>query len=277
MPFTANCDLYAAVHEDGLNLIARHIMLQRPSLFDYATAEIADDPELACSKVPRTPDVDKYNPTRIFHIQDPLPVLGVDAPPVGLNYAVQLIDAKIDFFPENVVPLPAELNPPLPNQHFSAMVRICAGIDCPGLDFISQIPPGSPLDPAENQNPPEVVPRPRRLQCFCLDAFLIGHVQLVTSGSQTLLTGIVDTVDIVELQPEGLKENLDCYLLTTLSVLLREKLTIPLDTLFIDLSKDLENSLVNVTFVLPPNPPIPNNPAIEDDQIKAFLDLKVTP
>ena len=35
MAFTDNCDLYAAVHEDGINLIARHILRQRPSLFNY--------------------------------------------------------------------------------------------------------------------------------------------------------------------------------------------------------------------------------------------------
>ena len=32
MALTDNCDLYGAVHEDGVNRIIRHIMRQRPSL-----------------------------------------------------------------------------------------------------------------------------------------------------------------------------------------------------------------------------------------------------
>jgi hypothetical protein len=281
MPFTSNSDLYAAVHEDGINLIALHVMRQRPSLFNYATAAIANDPELACSPVQRTPDVDKYNPTRLFTVENPIPILGADAPPVGLNYAVQIVDAKLDFYPENVVTLPKELNPPLQNQHFSAMVRICGGIDCPGLDFLAQIPPGSVLNlssTSDNQQQIQpIVPRPRKLQCFCLDAFLVGHLQLLTANNQHVLTGIVDAVDIVDIKPDALEDNINCYLLTTFSVLLREKLTIQLDTLFLGLDKYLQNSLVNVSFVIPPNPPIPNNPAIEDNQLKAFLDLKVGP
>src|SRR5580692_2711599 len=51
MPYTSNCDLYAAVNEAGINLVARHVMRQRPSLFNYATAAIAQDPQLACVQV----------------------------------------------------------------------------------------------------------------------------------------------------------------------------------------------------------------------------------
>jgi hypothetical protein len=279
MPFTANCDLYAAVHEDGINLIALHIMRQRPSLFNYATSAIVSKPELACGAVLRTADVDKYNPTRIFTVESALPIFGADAPPVSLNYAVQLREAKLDFFPQNVVALPAELNPPLAAQHFSAVIRICGGIDCPGAKFPDTIPPGSPIGPPDilRVQEPTVTPRPGKLKCFCFEAFVVGHLELLSSNNQNLLVGIVDAVDIVGIGPEAFEDNISCYLKTTFAVLLREKFTIPLDTLFLDFSKYLQNSLVNVTFVLPPNPPIANNPAIEDDQLKAFLNLKVGP
>jgi len=37
MAFTDRSDLFAAVHENGINATIRQLMLQRPSLFNYAT------------------------------------------------------------------------------------------------------------------------------------------------------------------------------------------------------------------------------------------------
>ena len=41
MAFTDNRELSCAVHEDGVNRVIRHIMRQRPSLFNYAIAGVA--------------------------------------------------------------------------------------------------------------------------------------------------------------------------------------------------------------------------------------------
>ena len=61
MAFTDHCDLYAAVNEAGLNLIALHIMRQRPSLFNYATDFVAKHPSVACEPVLHTADITTYN------------------------------------------------------------------------------------------------------------------------------------------------------------------------------------------------------------------------
>ena len=37
MAFTDHSDLFAAVHENGINATIGQLMLQRPSLFNYAT------------------------------------------------------------------------------------------------------------------------------------------------------------------------------------------------------------------------------------------------
>ena len=37
MAFTDESDVFGSVHEDGINLVVRHLMRQRPSLFNYAT------------------------------------------------------------------------------------------------------------------------------------------------------------------------------------------------------------------------------------------------
>ena len=86
MAFTDNCDLYGAVHEDGVNRVIRHIVRQRPSLFNYATVEVANNRELWCSKVEHTGDVTKYN-NPLFTIMDPLPLFGADAPRLPLASA----------------------------------------------------------------------------------------------------------------------------------------------------------------------------------------------
>src|ERR1051326_4594481 len=141
MAFTDHCDLYAAVHEAGINRIALHIARQRPSLLNYATVDIANQQKLACAPIKHTVDVDHYhNP--LFHIQDPLPLFGTDSPPVALSYCVQVVTADLDFHPSNVIPLPAELNPPLPGQKMAFHLKICGGIDCPSIEFIDSLPVG---------------------------------------------------------------------------------------------------------------------------------------
>ena len=117
MAFTDNCDLYASIHEEGANRIIKHIMLQRPSWFNYATADVAANNELWCEPVEYTKDVTDYgNP--IFKELPPMPVLGVDSPPVGLSFCVQLLKFEPDFYKGNVFGLPPELDP-LQEQHFA--------------------------------------------------------------------------------------------------------------------------------------------------------------
>ncbi len=276
MAFTDQCDLFAAIHEDGVNLIAKHVMRQRPSLVNYATAYVAGHPELACSPVAFTVDVaNHFNP--LFGVVAPLPILGADAPPVGLNFCVQLVQAEVDFYPGNVIKLPASLNPPLKPQHVAAKLRICGGMDCPPEDILKSISPAPPpRQTGERQQPPPppFVPPTRKLLCFCVDAYLVAHVHVENIFGKLMLVGSVDGVEVVGILPDGLRANIDCYARTTFEVLLREKLMLPVSKLLFDIS--LLN-VANVSGTLTPNPPIPNNPAIEDDQLKVFIDLTITP
>lgn len=282
MALTDHCDLYAAVNEAGINLIARHIMRQRPSLFNYGTAYIEQHPQLACQPVDHTKDVTDYgNP--LFSIESPMPLFGVDSPPVALNYCAQLVKAQIDFYPGNVIKLPAELKPPLPAQHFALYARVCGGMDCPVADFIEKIDPWPPGQKPAGGNDrtgappsvPPIVPPTRRLICFCLDAYLIGHVSIEPMFGKLALVGHVDAVDIVDIKPDNLENILNCYLRTTVELLLREKLTLPIAHTFLFDFDFLK--LPKITIEAAPNPPIPNDPAIEDDQLKIFIDIKVGP
>jgi hypothetical protein len=270
MAFTDNCDLFAAVHEKGVNRVINHVMRQRPSLFNYATLDVALNKELWCLPVQFTPDVPKYgNP--LFTIMDPIPVFGADSPPIGLGFCVQVPAIRIDFHPSNVISLPPELAPPLREQSFALELRVCGAIACPSQREIDQIPIPPPSTKERGQKLPPVILR-GPLECFCLDVFATGHVERITVNGKESLLGKVDGIEIVDIKPTGLENNIECYLKTTLSVLLRQKLTVAIETL--TLSFPLFD-LATVTVFPTPNPPIPNNPAVEEDQVKIFLTMNI--
>ena len=274
MGYTDHCDLYAAVQEDGINLVAQHVMRQRPSWFNYATQYVSDHPQLACMPVAHTIDVTHYsNP--LFKVVSPVPILGADSPPVGLNFCVQLVKAQVDFHPGNVVTLPAALSPPLAAQHLAMHVKICGGMDCPSEFVKGFLPTPTSYGEATNiRQPQQVVPPTRKLLCFCLDAYLVAHIAVLSIAGKPSLVGIVDSVDVVGIEPKGLSENINCYLKTTFELMLKEKLIFPISTMLFDLPL---LSLATITAQLTPNPPIPNNPAIEDDQLKVFITITVAP
>lgn len=273
MPYTANCDIFFAVQENAANLIALHVMRQRPSLFNYASQYVAQHPVLACVPVLRTADVDKYNPGNLFTVEPAIPVFGSASPAVSLNFSAQLQTAKIDFYPSNVITLPPAMNPPLAPQQFAMEAKLCAGLDCPS-ELLNQIPPGSVLyDPAVLAEPPKTITPPtRKLLCFCLDVFVVGHVSLESYGGQDWLIATVDQVNVDGLAPRGLQASVDCYLKTTANVILKERLAIPMDLLFLSIPLA---KLATINISPSPDPPVPNDPAIQDNQLQAFADVQV--
>jgi hypothetical protein len=272
MAFTDNCDLYGAVHEDGINRVLRHLMLQRPSLFNYATAEVASNRELWCADVPHTDDVIKYgNP--LFTIMPPLPLLGADSPQVVVGYCVQLTRGAIDFHPGNAINLTVELSPPLKPQRFALEFRGCGGIVCPSDKEIERIPFGSAINAAGiadvRRDPITLHGRPN---CFCLRVLAVGHVERRLVNGQESLLGVVDAVDIDDIDPDKLEDNITCYIKASLNAVLREKLTIPLQTFMFSFPLF---GMGTVNLFPTPNPPVPDNPAVEDDQLKAFVSMQV--
>lgn len=136
MPFTDRSDLFGAVHEEGINRVVRHIMRQRPSLFNYATPFFRRRPDLLCTPIVADRKVtDARNP--LFTVQDPLPILGAPVK-IGLNFCVQFTDFVLDFHPGNSITLPPELGT-LPAQRFALRARACVGIDCPPDDILPDL------------------------------------------------------------------------------------------------------------------------------------------
>ena len=238
MAFTDNCDLFVSIHEEGANRIGRHIMRQRPSLFNYATADVAANRELWCQFPEFTTDVTKFgNP--IFTILPYLPVIGADSPPVGLGFCVQVVRAQVDFHPSNVISLPPELGSKLKEQQLALELKICGGIRCPERDVLDKIPviPRGRTDAAgkENQDKvPPLVPVPGKMLCFCLEVFATAHVARELINGTERLVGKVDGVEIVDVKPDELESNMECYIRTAVTLFLRQKLAIPLETFFFD-------------------------------------------
>lgn len=276
MAFTDNSDLYGAIHEEGINRVAMHIMRQRPSLFNYGTALVAANPRLLCEPIDAAPAV-RLRGNPLITVEDPLPVLGTDGA-FGVNFCVQLTKAEIDFHPGNVLALPPELSPPLAPQHLAFRVRVCAGLGCPPKDYfdIIQLPPTT--EPGRTTDRPQPKPPPRplptdRLECFCLDLFAVAHVDVTGApGSQRLLTK-VDGLEIVDIEPKGLENGLECYLNLLIQLVILPRASIAIEKMVFDIL-----NLGTITLkASPTSAAIPNNPAIEDDQLKVFIDLEVSP
>lgn len=271
MAFTDNCDLFAAVHEEGVNRVVQHIMRQRPSLFNYASADVAANKELWCHLIDITADVKKFaNP--LFTVMSAIPLIGSDNPLVMTGFCAQLTKAAIDFHPGNTISLPAESNPPLKAQRFALQFRACGGLVCPSEREIEQVPIASGFRASalsteghETKFPPIVV-RGQPI-CFCLDVFVVGRFALTANG---FLMGKVESLEIVDIKPERLEANLECYLRMAVNVVLREKLALALESLALSFPLF---GMGTITLFPTPNPPVLNNPAIEDDRLKVFVSM----
>lgn len=292
MAFTDNADLYGSVNETGINRLVRHIMRKRPSLFNYATSAIASNRELWCVPVDFDPIINdpffasKKNsrqPNPIFTIENPLPIVGTFATygvQLGVNFAFQLTKAEIDLHPGRLFELPPELEPPLAEQHFAIRAVVCGGLGCPDKRILDAVKPVQPQPGiAVNRRPEGIVPLPtRKLDCFCLELFVVGHVEVVVTGANQQLLAKVDNLEIVDLRPEELESNVECYLNLLLQLVVLPRVNTAVEKLILDIFQTLKKAPFTIIPSIAPKPPaIPNNPAIEDDQLKLFVDLQVLP
>ncbi|GBD09471.1 hypothetical protein HRbin22_01725 [Candidatus Thermoflexus japonica] len=272
----------------------RHVMRQRPSLFNYATAFFSNHPKLFCVPIEVAPEV-KTAGNPLFTEQNPLPVFGAPSP-IGLNWCLQLTDVRIDLHPGNAVGLPPELGA-LAAQHLAIQMRGCFGLDCPSEDLIRDLLPAvevlatasgqqdSPhtVVPARGTSPrtPVVLPT-RRLSCFCLELFAVAHFEWGAIGapdSQWLKLRL-DGLEVVDLKPAGMEDLVECYVRTVLRLGLLPRLSQPIESMILNLTDLLrkQGMAIGQRITLQPTPTpvdVPNNPAVESDQLMAFIKLVV--
>ena len=293
MAFTDQCSIFGSVNEEGINRVVRHIMRQRPSLFNYATAYFQERPRLLCVPIEFAPEVKKAgNP--LFAVQDPIPVLGT-TPPLGLNWCLQFTKLAIDFHPGNAIALPPELGTLQP-QRLAVHLAACVGLDCPPDDLIAELIPfmeaqavAQPskdftgIAPPPRRPPDEVVVLPtRKLLCFCLELFVVAHVEWGTIGTdeEPWLKLRLDGLEIVDLRPQPMEDLIECYVKTVLRLGILPRLSVPMSSMILNITEMLQEQGLDVGYkiTLQPTPVpagVPNNPAIEQDQLKAFINLVV--
>ncbi len=291
MALTDQSDIFASVTEDGFNRFAEHIMRKRPSLFNYGTQLVADNwQKLMCRPPDVAPEVLRHaNP--VVTVEDPLPLLGTNGL-YGLNFGIQLTKLRLDLFPQGDA-LPPELGT-LQDQQFSLTVEVCAGLGCPDDRTLEQLPPAPyppfrPVDKEGRDNPdhpndkpddaPKDPPRPdkvitfptRRLQCWCLTVVVVGHFEATGPEGDKVVEARLDGLEIVDIAPEGLEANLECYLKLLMRYVLLPRLRIAMAAFHFGIL----DGLAQIT--LSPTTTVPHNPAVEDDMLKLFVDVEVGP
>ncbi len=273
MPFTDHSDLYGAINEEGINLVVRHMMQQRPSLFNYGTTNILErareNQEVLCKPIEAATMVDKReNP--ILSVEDPISVPGTNNN-LAVNFLAQVTELQIDFYPGELVTLPPELTPPLAEQHLAIRIQACGGIGCPTKEFLDEY--RLPEEDEEEPRQPTVVPF-EELECFCLDLVVVGHFKPAGDSLDLLLQPDVDGIEFVDIQPTGLENILECMLLLLIKVVLLPKVAQAVNELIQGPLAQLK-SFASLTLVPTPTPAaVPHNPAVEEDQVKLFIDIE---
>ena len=279
MPLTDNCDVFGAVHEDGINAIARHITRQRPSLFNYGTRFFQLRPERLCHKIDAHPEViRRSNP--LITVEDPLPIPGTNGM-YGLDFCVQLTKLMIDFHPGNVIALPPELAP-LCRQRLALVVEACAGILCPdrkvvdavGDDIASQTPPRKDdKDQRDPRETPKLPPRPlpgEEVHCFCLGVFAVAHAERLIVGGREFIVVRLDGLEIVDIKPDGL-ESAPSNATSPRSSGWRSCRSSESRSIRWSWTSAISQLTIGPT---PISAAVPNNPAVEDDQLKVFANYR---
>jgi len=291
MAFTNHSNLFAAVHENGINTTIDQLMRQRPSLFNYATLIFTQ----ALSTKFCQPITPPPGGGPLFTVEPQLPVLGAPRP-LGLDWCLQLSNVSIDLHPGNTLTLPPELGPPLGPQHFALHLRACFGLACPddvtvenlaaemealvAANVLRAAAPAAPPTPTDGQPVPSA-----NVICSCLDVFGVGHFEwgaVAGLPGQYLKTRLdnLEIVDLVTNPPSNLEDMLECYLRTVLRLGVLPRLIVPMQNLVLDITRMLQNNGTaigqHVSVVpAPVSAGVPNNPAVENDQFKVFFNLKV--
>ncbi len=288
MALTSNSDFYVAIQDAGINRLVRHVMRKRPSLFNYGTSFVASNTHLLCHNIEVAPEVlQAENP--LVTVLDPLPIFGTS---LALNYAVQLTKGELDFHPGNVFTIPSELNPPLGKQRLGVHFQVCAGIGCPpSLGFpttpsrppakvgvassmnLTRVTPGgigvSRTGDVLNSDGGVVVLPSRELDCFCLDLFATGGAKTTGAVGNQLILPFVDGIDIVDIKPDAIENMIECYALLALNQGILPSIGQVISKFAFNnpLPPDLGSIIFSAATT------VPNNPAIEDNQLKAFINL----
>lgn len=214
-------DVFVSIDEDAINRLAAEILLENPSLFNYGTQRVANDPSLLCNPVPAPPEGGP-----ILTVVNPIPVPGTT---VNLDFCFQIANVQVDFYPSGLFILPASVGALQPNQ----------------IAIHAQVFAGFSLDPS----PP--------FRCFSLDLYLTIAPVFASGSAGQVLTATLVNLDFVNIQPTNLDRVLDGVLTIVVNDALLPKMEFALSALAFNIGTLAR--VVLVPAPITPNPAVNND------------------
>ncbi|HEX6561365.1 MAG TPA: hypothetical protein VF016_04995, partial [Nitrososphaera sp.] len=135
------------------------------------------------------------------------------------------------------------------------------------------------LSPGRDKNNYPVTLPTTRLECFCLDLFATAGCKITGVVGNQRIEPRVDGIEIVDLKPEGLENAIECYA----RLVLNHGIFPPIAEFASNLAFGLfdipsssgssDDVQISGDIQVSASTTVPNNPAIEDDQLKTFINL----
>ncbi len=204
MSLTQSHDVFAAIHENGLDDLLRRFFTARPKYLNYGSPGFVAATTVSATQMPA--------------IQFP----GV---PGGIDWSVHLERPLVDAHPQSAG-LPPELDP-LGSQRVSihTAVQICVACARRERRDDDGKPDRDPERDPEREDRPEDNPeRPigkdLRPVCFKVEVFAIAHAERTSSSTGDALRLVVDELELVDLEPNELESVIECLLLQILRAVL---------------------------------------------------------
>ncbi len=260
MPLTSNCDALARLHESAFNNIIREIMLQRPSLFNYATKSLIASGTF-CAPIAVNPVLASMNIAKATEV-DPLPIFGAPAGTPGVDFCMQIRELKIDFHPGNAITLPPELGA-LGSQEVALKGTVCAGIACGDRIKIREMELANTLRHELSRGLHFTDYLKHSLLSFCLSFY--AKVRIMQDNGYLFIK--VTGLEIQDLAPLGLENAIECYLKQVLDLSVLPKMKIALSALIFDVKSYFTVGVTPVSGTVPVNPDVAN------DNLSVLIDL----
>lgn len=289
---------------DGFRVQAPRIFnYATPDIFAAIIKDIRESTDgvgtLACDLGPIRANAARRRPLPLNSLFTPVQYLPIPGSQglQGISYIFQVGRIAFDFHPNTAFRIPFQVADQFTEQSLALRLSICMGIACLDKkyldDFLENIPP--PRLPPDKDKPPKDKPKdeppkdkpkdepPRdgppldepfpftNIDCFCLDVVAVGRLKRRPQSrehepNEEYLCIELTGIEIVDIEPEGMENSLECllYLVLNFGVLPRLRMMIA----------DLRFGKVPLSVIMSPvSDDLPNNPAVENDRLFVFLDL----
>lgn len=257
-PYTSDCDIYFAIYDGAINGMTARLMRFLPSFFNYTDAGSFNS-AIACTKIIPDPSVTArgdpllsqislpagvYQPIVLHFQQSSIPLTPLTIqPPRPLNFVLQLTKFEVDFYPGGNITLPSTLPKPLPAQNLAIQANTSLGLSCPSEE---------------------------KLECFSLDFFT---EMTLKATPNPFLSVKMNAMDLVGLEPDGLRELIDCYTMYFVNQLLAW-MSLQVDNLLANpLPLSMLGGVIKELQVSPAIIPNQSNPAVQNHQLAVFMDV----